>query len=204
MTWHSVLSHKLMKSKKSWLQLISHANFELRGSYCIHLLDLLLTGLHMEELYNRRLHPSRCPLVQELSAQGCPRLWALSWQGAEQRPHGFTQAVNNHRSRLPSHCSFVMTSTPPSTTTTTSSILHHFPPSSTLSTAEGIPALSWPSSVQVSQIQPSCQLLIHVLCLRSFRLVNYTASEQLTRLEIKQARADGPVMCVGKTKLPPE
>lgn len=38
-----------MSNKKSSLQLISHANVELKGSYCIHLLYLLLTGPHVEE-----------------------------------------------------------------------------------------------------------------------------------------------------------
>lgn len=70
-------------NKKSSLQLISHANLELRGSYCIHLLYLLLTGLHMEELYNYGIITNIA--VSILMAE-CMR-WSgdydtLSWQRA--------------------------------------------------------------------------------------------------------------------------
>lgn len=79
---------------------------------------------------------------------------------SEYRPWGFAQAVNNHRSRLLSHCSLIMLhfQWPRPHLHHYSSILYSFP-------AEGIPALTCPLFQRRSQRSSTVVNDSYLLCL---------------------------------------
>lgn len=151
-----------------------------------------------------------CPVTTVLGFGLSPSKELHPRRPAEHRPRGFAQAVNNHRSRLLSHCSLVMAAfpmTPPLHHHKCSSILHHSPSPFWVQQRESLPSpdLSQSRSQKYSLVvnYSSIYCIYVALGLHNTHSLNNWHDWKLNR-PVLMGQPCSCVMCIGKTKRPAE